>query len=896
MMLRPGDLVGPYVIGSSVGAGGMGEVYRARDNRLGREVAVKVVQSGLAADPELLRRFESEARAVAQLNHRNVLTVYDVGEHDGRPYLVTELLEGQTLRERLKSGALPVSKAIDYAGQIARGLAAAHARGIVHRDLKPENVFLTTDGAIKILDFGLAKLEPPPVAPEDATSAPTEASPTRPGTVLGTAGYMSPEQIRGLPADARSDLFALGAVLYEMLAGRRAFDRPSGIEAMSAILNEDPPPLATLPGGYEGLDAVARRCLAKAPDDRFQSARDLAFVLDSIAPGPLPVGPRPRGRRGVVIALGLALVAVIALAAFAVARWRRSEPGRSGPPSMAQWTLTPLTTDPGYEGEPSFSPDGQTIAYVSDRTGDFEIYMQQVSGGEAINLTKNSSQDVQPAFSPDGKWIAFVSTRSSTTDLIIRGLGLPLMGGDVWVMPALGGLPKRVAEGGNFPSFSPDGSEIVLVRGPWFGSEICRVPAGGGTPRAIDIRFGAGDRAGSFFTYPSYSADGRWLLFGNAGGVFIVSASGGEARKIARGESPSWSAWSSSVLYSNGESGKNFNLWRIPFSLKDGMVAGDAEPLTFGRGPDEQASASRDGATIAFAALERSMNLEALSFDAEEGKATGPPYVITHGNNDIGFFSPSPRGETVVYQANRGAETHLWRVDPPGLPTQLTADAAYLDSNPRWAPDGAAIAFNRAPVAQPQKVGVWLMTSDGADPHLVADDGVRPIWMPAGGEILFPRDGRLIGVDTRTKVIREFGLDTKVMNFLDVSRDGRWLVTNTIESGDVDVRAIPLGGGPSKVVVSTPRNDFHPFLSPSGRWLYFQPDHKNVYRVPGPAENFRPSPPEKVTNFPEGGLYLEEPQIAADGHTLFYGRGRCVGDIWIMRFGSSGAVQPTRAR
>src|SRR5512136_2295410 len=280
MSLSPGFRLGPYEIGALIGAGGMGEVYRARDTRLERDVAIKVLPAEFAADPDRLRRFEHEARAVAALDHPNILAVHDVGDHEGAPYLVAELLEGETLRERLQAGVLPVRKAVDYALQMARGLAAAHDKGIIHRDLKPENLFVTKDGIVKILDFGLARQAL--VAPGEDTHSPTLQRETGPGVVLGTVAYMSPEQARGETVDHRSDLFSLGSVLYEMLSGRRAFHGDSSVETLNAILKEEPPELPADRQIPPLLDRLVRHCLEKKPEDRFQSARDLVYELEGV--------------------------------------------------------------------------------------------------------------------------------------------------------------------------------------------------------------------------------------------------------------------------------------------------------------------------------------------------------------------------------------------------------------------------------------------------------------------------------------------------------------------------------------------------------------------------------------------------------------------------------------
>src|SRR5271169_6703699 len=279
-----GKTIAHYKIIDKLGAGGMGEVYRARDERLGRDVAIKVLPESFARDPDRLRRFEQEARAAGQLNRPNIVIVHDFGMHDGAPYVVQELLEGKTLREKMKDGAISPRRAAEYGIQIANGLAAAHEKGIIHRDLKPENIFVTKDGRVKILDFGLAKLTQQEEAPPDVTSAPTRAALTEPGMVMGTVGYMSPEQVRGKPADARSDIFAFGTILYEMLSGQRAFLRESGPESLTAILKEDPPEFSGPAHNFPpGLERITRKCLEKSPEQRFQSASDLAFAIEAFA-------------------------------------------------------------------------------------------------------------------------------------------------------------------------------------------------------------------------------------------------------------------------------------------------------------------------------------------------------------------------------------------------------------------------------------------------------------------------------------------------------------------------------------------------------------------------------------------------------------------------------------
>src|SRR4051812_37529049 len=341
MAIAPGTKLGPYEIVSPVGAGGMGEVYRARDQRLGRDVAIKVLPASLSRDAERLRRFEQEARAAAALNHPDIRAVFDIGTHDGSPYLVTELLEGETLRERMQARALSPRKAVDYAQQIARGLVAAHEKGILHRDLKPENIFVTGGGQVKILDFGLAKLMQPEGS-ASASDSPTLASGTAAGVVLGTVGYMSPEQVRGLAVDARSDLFSLGTILYEMVSGKRAFGGDTPADTMSAILKEEPPPLTDIQQNIPpGLARIVEHSLEKNPADRFQSARDVVFALEAFSGSSSSkvAAIASSGHAGVWRTRAALLIGAAAIAAIVFFLIGRSTAPSATPPTYHQLTF-----------------------------------------------------------------------------------------------------------------------------------------------------------------------------------------------------------------------------------------------------------------------------------------------------------------------------------------------------------------------------------------------------------------------------------------------------------------------------------------------------------------------------------------------------------------------------
>jgi Tol biopolymer transport system component len=444
MSLAAGTRLGPYEIVSPLGAGGMGDVYRARDARLGRDVAVKVLPHGFSVDEDRLRRFEQEARAAGALNHPNILGIHDIGTHDGAPYVVSELLDGETLRARIGDSPLPQRKALDYATQIAKGLAAAHDRGIVHRDLKPDNLFVTRDGRVKILDFGLAKITEPQAGESETRLAAAGPPQTSEGTTLGTVGYMSPEQVRGQNVDHRSDIFSFGVVLYEMLTGRRAFQGDSAVETMNAILKEDPkiagnggPPLPP------GLDRIVLHCLEKSPEERFQSARDVAFDIEALSGSSSQPAIKTVGKgRGSWLRPAAAGALVTALAGAALfAAWRSSAP----PPERA--AFQPLTFRRGNITFARFAPDGRTVVYAARWEGaPLELFSAQP--GIPESRTIGLQADLQG-----------VSQRGELAVLLRKPNGDETLAR----MPIAGGAPREVLEQVQSADWGPDGDSLAVV-------------------------------------------------------------------------------------------------------------------------------------------------------------------------------------------------------------------------------------------------------------------------------------------------------------------------------------------------------------------------------------------------------------------------------------------------
>ena len=708
MTLIVGMILGQYEIRSPLGAGGMGEVYRAHDPRLDREVAIKVLPASLTSDPDRLRRFEQEARAAASLNHPNILAVYQMATHDGLSYMVSELLEGETLRERMRRGPIPLRKAIDYEVQIAHGLAAAHDKGIVHRDLKPENLFITKDGRVKILDFGLAKLTPPK---DESGQMNTLTQGTDPGMVVGTAGYMSPEQVRGKTADHRSDIFAFGTILYETVTGKQTFRKPTSAETMSAILNEEPEAISQLtPSVPPGLERVVRRCLEKAPEQRFQSASDLAFALEALSDSAIasPTGIHPHEsskpkRKGIALA-AVAVVIVLAAAAALAYFWMQPP----GVPVLSNYVQLTHDGQPKYLGV----TDGSRIYLywgASDYTG---LAQMSVSGGEPQKLPILPSTNMLPrGLTPDGSDL-----------LVVDAKGIPPMG-PLWSVPILGGSPRRLGDlVGNGGSWSPDGKQLAYSD----ASNLYVANADGSEPRKL-LALNNTD----VVEYLMWSPGGNHLRFTeanfntNAASTWEVSADGTNLHRLFPGCCGRWTADGKYFVFISRK-----QIWAIP--RRGSWLHPETKPVQLTSSPMALSDPvpSKDGKKVfVMGATTRG---QLMRYDLKSHR-----FVPFFGGISAEFASFSKDGQWAAYVSY--PDGALWRSKTDGSdPLQLTYSSDYAFV-PRWSPDGKEILFWETPVGKLSRM--YEVSADGGNPRQLLPDDLTPQqdpnWSPDGSKIVF---------------------------------------------------------------------------------------------------------------------------------------------------------------
>jgi Tol biopolymer transport system component len=791
MTLDPGFRLGPYRIDSPLGAGGMGEVYRAHDTRLNRAVAIKVLPASLAADPDAQARFEQEAHAIAALSHPNILAIHDVGNEGPTAYAVMELLDGETLRDRLRTGSLPPRKAAEIARAVALGLAAAHDGGIVHRDIKPENIFLTASGHVKILDFGLARQVQ--IAPADDPNSPTLIRKTDPGTVIGTLGYMSPEQVAGRAVDFRSDIFSLGCVLYEMVTGRRAFERPTGAETMTAILREDVPeiPRGSDSGIASALDQIVRHCLEKQPAERFQSGHDLAFALQAAAgasatgPAPAAAGSMPRARRGVwrPLAFTAAVVALSGSAAWWLAR--RTLPAPPEAPVMR--TVLPLgdiavSRLVGKDDSTiAVSPDGKWLAYVGATRR--EIRLLDLQTGESRPLV--SERDVgEPVFSPDSKYLAYVSGAGGAIRTAVWGSlrKIPIAGGASTAL--VGGIT-----GIKGASWGDDGW-IYYSPGPGFG--LWRVPAAGGDAEKLTVP----DAANGEKTHRH-----PFVLPGSRAVLFVVGTSKITSFDDARIEA-----------------------LRLSDRSRHRLVEGGTAPRYLPTG---------------HLLYERAGQLLAVPFDADRLTAGGVPAIVADGIENLpatgtSYHTLSASG-TLFYvprQASPAANA-LLAIDDHGRATRL-ADAPFAATSGSLSPDGRYLAVD--PDGATQQIAIVDLNRNTTRRITFEWDNASPLWTPDGSRLIL-RSNIGGGVRRLYWQAADGGgppelLSKRNRDELPTSVNGDRLLFEDLDpQTHTDIWMMSLRDRTSKPLVRTSFDESAARFAPDGRWVAYQSNQSGAWEI-----------------------------------------------------------------
>lgn len=881
MPVPAGTQFGDCEVLGPLGAGGMGEVYRARDNTLGREVAVKVLPAGFAGNSDRLHRFEQEARAAAALNHPNIVAVYSFGTTaDGVPYVVSELLQGQTLRERMKDGRIPVRKTVDYALQIVRGLAAAHERGIIHRDLKPENIFLTRDGLVKILDFGLAKLAS---GVDDEAVTRATMSLTQPGLVLGTAGYMSPEQVRGQAIDQRSDLFSLGAVLYEMLTGNRAFLGETPADTMSAILREEPPDISVAAqNAPPALARIAHRCLEKDPAERFQSARDLAFNLElltregSSTGAAAPLAPLPSTWvKPALSAMALLLAAGIG---FLASHWLDLKIRQKAPV-----TLRRLTDFVGMEENPALSPDGKSVIFTADIGGRRQVWMRLLNGGTPLQITHDDADHLSPRWSPDSGSLIYFSPSTE-----------PDGQGRIWEVPALGGPPRTLVTSLGGGDISHDGKHLAYFRSHQGQVELAVSDRDGANSRAVaqlqpdtnysDLRWSPDDQTlgfqqGSVFAYDIYS----------------VPVSGGTPKPITQDGNPlagfAWLPDSSGIVYSSSRGdtmlyAPTMNLWSCRIDGKD------LRQLTFGE------------TSYIFPDVDRNQNLVAtrslVHFEIWKYPVEGNPQEnvargaqITRQTGAVQTPSVGPKDRDLAYLSDSGGHGNVWIMNlASGNARQVTfeQDARVGLGVPVWSPDGNRIAYvSRSRVGW--NVDLWLVNPDGTNATMVSNGGGWATWSPDSKWLYFSAPvGRQFSLYKRsmqgeTLLVRDRATRPQV------AADGTLYyaveLANVNGASDMEIlKAKPETGAPQELA-RIPGSRLpswlmmQPVLSPDDKWLALlltDGATTNIWTQPTSG-----GPMRRITDFGTQATFIaRRVSWSSDGRFIYAAVGRGEADIVLL--------------
>ncbi len=828
MALTSGTKLGPYQIVAPLGAGGMGEVYRAHDTKLGRDVALKLLPPLFTADADRVARFEREARLLASLNHPHIGAIYGFEDADDVPALVLELVEGDTLSDRVRRGPLPLPEVLAVAQQIADALDAAHRPGIIHRDLKPSNIKITPDGVVKVLDFGLAKALAGEGSGPDLSKSPTlTVGGTTVGVILGTAAYMSPEQARGQPVDKRTDIWAFGCVLFEMLTGSSAFGRETVTDTIVAVIGAEPAWKALPPDTPGSIRRLLTRCLQKDARRRLHDIADARIEIEDAMATPAEPDQVPAPRRWSRLALAALSLAIATILVFLLwaARDRFGRPVAG--PSPPDTRVTRLTDLPGLEEFPAISPDGRSLAFTAGVSGKRQVFVQLIAGGAPLQITRDTVDHECPRWSPDSSSILYFSPAVSGA-----------VQGSIWEIPALGGVPRRAVNSVGCADVNPTDGRLALFRLAKEGIQLGAAPTDGSR---FDIV--AQFAPTTYYLYPRWSPDGKWIAFQRGDNIrfdiFVAPATGGAPHQLTHDNNMmsgfAWLPDSAGIVYSSSRGGTmpylpTLSLWQV--TLRDGRVRQVVSGETSYMSPD----ISKSGA-ILVSRMKLQTDIWKFPVDGLPAENTRRGVRVTRQTGQVLTPTASPGDKEVAFLSDSRGHANLWVVNTEtGGLRQITheRDPNVAVGVPVWSPDGHTIAFVSSRGNQGLTFGVWLVDSDGSNLRNVANPGLGPAWSPDGRWVYYstwsgvaatavvlkkvPLDGGST-VTVRTERLRNvIGLHGATLYYL-VERP---FVDGTPE---FEIRTATPEDAPFRVLARIPSSRapiwqiVNPALSPDGKWL-----------------------------------------------------------------------------